>query len=101
MSTEPTPDLLELRELLRHSKEVTASLLKKLDGPVDLVDLVSGLESLATLDERRARLLDQFRKQASSLRQREEERSIDARERVRRPRRADLRIDVLDKGGDP
>src|SRR4051794_30895434 len=74
MSSEELPS--ELRNLLVHGREVSDALLERLDGDVDPVEVVGLLEGLALVDERRTRLLEQFRKQASSMRRREEERSI-------------------------
>lgn len=68
--------LSELRSLLAQGNEVADRLLDRLDDSPDPFEIVSLLESLALTDERRAHVLDQLRKEASSLRKREEERSI-------------------------
>jgi hypothetical protein len=73
----PSTELLsELRGLLIHGNEVSDRLLDRLEDTPDPVEIVSLLESLSLTDERRGHLLDQLRKEASSLRKREEERSV-------------------------
>jgi hypothetical protein len=73
----PSTELLsELRGLLVQGNEVSDRLLDRLDDSPDPVEIVSLLESLSVTEERRAHVLDQLRKEASSLRKREEERSI-------------------------
>jgi hypothetical protein len=56
--------------------QTSEHLLHRLEQDADPVEIVGLLESLALVDERRMRLLEDFRKRASSLRKREEERSI-------------------------
>jgi hypothetical protein len=66
----------ELRNMLVHGREVTDQLLARLEHDPDLVEVVGLLESLALVDDRRQRLLDELRKEASSLRRREEDKSV-------------------------
>jgi hypothetical protein len=73
---DPRDSTDELRDLLAQGREVSADLLSRLDQDADPVEIVSLLESLALVDERRQRVLDELRKEASSLRRREEDRSI-------------------------
>jgi hypothetical protein len=68
--------LVELRTVLAQGREAADRLLARLDDNADPVEIVSLLESLALVDERREHILEQFRKEASSIRRREEERSI-------------------------
>jgi hypothetical protein len=73
---DPRDMLAELRDLLLQGREVSNDLLWRLDHDADPVEIVGLLESLALVDERRQRVLDELRKEASSLRRREEDRSI-------------------------
>lgn len=78
-----TTDLTaELRDVLVDGQGVSGELLARLESlgelgaAADPVEIVNLLEALARIDERRAGLLDRFRREASSLRRREKERSI-------------------------
>jgi hypothetical protein len=66
----------ELHELLEREHGVTGAVLGRLDVDAEAVEIVRLLEELALIDERRSRLLDWFRAEASSMRRREEERSV-------------------------
>lgn len=66
----------ELRHLLDEGRHTSDALLHRLKSDPDPVEVVSFLEKLSQVDERRSRLLDQYRKQASLSRKREEEWSI-------------------------
>jgi hypothetical protein len=66
----------ELRAVLLDSRKVSEELLERLNDAIEPVEAVSLLESLALIDQRRARVLEQFRTAASTSRRREEERSI-------------------------
>jgi hypothetical protein len=67
----------ELLDTLVASHDQTGSLLGSLRrGEVDPVELVARLESLALLDSRMGELLELARRQASTVRRRDEERSI-------------------------
>jgi hypothetical protein len=66
----------ELRNLLVEGAKTSEHLLHRLEHDANPVEIVGLLEALALVDERRMRLLEDFRKRASSLRKREEERSI-------------------------
>lgn len=73
-STEPRR---EFRELLYRQRQLTDQLLGGLDDPgVSSVDLVELIEAIERLDGRKAELAGLFRAEASSLRRREEDRSI-------------------------
>lgn len=66
----------ELRDLLVQGREVSEDLLSRLEQGADPIEIVGMLESLAVVDERRQRLFHRLRKEASSLRRREEDKSI-------------------------
>ena len=73
-STEPRR---ELRDLLYRQNQLTDQLLGGLDDPnLSSVDLVELIEAIERLDGRKAELAGVFRAEASSLRRREEDRSI-------------------------
>ena len=67
----------EFRDLLYRQKQLTDQLLGGLDDPnVSSVGLVELIEAIERLDGRKAELAGVFRAEASSLRRREEDRSI-------------------------
>jgi hypothetical protein len=66
----------ELKSILVQSREVSGRLLERLDSHPDTIEVVGLLESLSLNDERRAHVLDRLRHEASSVRKREEERSV-------------------------
>jgi hypothetical protein len=66
----------ELKSILVQSREVSGRLLERLDHHPDMIEVVGLLESLSLSDERRAHVLDRLRHEASSVRKREEERSV-------------------------
>ena len=57
----------ELRNLLVEGAKTSEHLLHRLEQDADPVEIVGLLEALALVDERRMRLLEDFRKRASSL----------------------------------
>jgi hypothetical protein len=63
-------------EMLLHRLTQKADVDGQLEEELDPLEIVMLLESLAVVDERRARVLERFRKAASTERQRQEERSI-------------------------
>jgi hypothetical protein len=66
----------ELRTNLEEGRQQSSTLLERLAGGADPLEIVTLLESLAVLDGRRGLLLDHLRGLASAERQRQEERSI-------------------------
>lgn len=70
-------DLASLKKALLDEREVTESLLRRLeDSEADIADVLNLLDALALIEQHRAPIVDELRERASSERRREEEKSI-------------------------
>ena len=76
-SSSPSDSRFELRQLLHQQKQLMDRLLEQLDDPtVSSISIVEVFEAVERLDKRKAELSLAFREEVSTLRTREEERSV-------------------------
>src|SRR6266511_2044122 len=92
----------ELKAVLIDARDVAGGLLERMndDGDVSPIEVVSALESLGLIDNRRATLLERFRSAATVGKRREKERSIrqfvlGALDKLRTPQTSGFREDYL------